>query len=89
MIQSDTNGAMLQIMRNLVDTGPAGKPPVSVFASTLGDVTAVDTGDSCALRQTISVPILEHTVTSLSDFLTDKTNRNTAIRTLVGTLAHN
>jgi hypothetical protein len=89
MIQSDTNGAMLQILRNLVDTGPAGKPPVSVFASTLGDVTAVDTGDSCALRQTISVPILEHTVTSLSDFLTDKTNGITAIWKLVGTLAHN
>lgn len=88
MLQSDTNGAMLQIMRNLVDPGPAdGKAPVSVFAATFGDVGAVDTGNSCALRQTITVPILEHTVGSLADFLTDKMNGITTIWKLVGTLA--
>lgn len=88
MIQSDTNGAMLQVMRNLVEPGPAdGKPPVSVFAATFGDVAAVDTGNACALGKVITVPNLEHVVTSLSDFLLDETNGITTIWKLVGTLA--
>ena len=88
MVQSDTNGAMVQIMRNLVDPGPAdGKPPVSVFAATFGDVAAVDTGNACALGKVVTVPNLEHVVTSLSDFLLDDTNGITTIWKLVGTLA--
>ncbi|MGE5185471.1 MAG: hypothetical protein ACM31C_25580 [Acidobacteriota bacterium] len=89
MVQSDTNQTTLQIMRNLVGPGPAagGVPPVSVFASTFGDVASVDTGNSCAMRSVITVPILEHVVTSLSDFLLDDTNGITSIWKLVGTLA--
>ena len=73
MVQSDTNGAMVQILRNLVGPGPAsdGAAPVSVFADTFGDVASVDTGNSCAMRQVITVPVLEHAVTSLTDFLLD------------------
>jgi len=50
MVQSDRNGAMVQILRNLVGPGPAsdGAAPVSVFAATLGDVASIDTGNSCA-----------------------------------------
>lgn len=89
MVQSDTAGVTVQILRNMVNPGPAtdGAPPVSVFASTLGDVSAVDTGNSCEMRQVITVPILEHVVTSLSDFLLDDVNGITSIWKLVGTLA--
>jgi hypothetical protein len=89
MVQSDTAGVTVQILRNMVNPGPAtdGASPVSVFASTLGDVSAVDTGNSCEMRQVITVPILEHVVTSLSDFLLDDVNGITSIWKLVGTLA--
>jgi hypothetical protein len=89
MVQSDSNGVTVQILRNLVNPGPAtdNAPPVSVFAATLGDVSAVDTGNSCEMRQVITVPILEHVVTSLSDFLLDDVNGITSIWKLVGTLA--
>lgn len=89
MVQSDTNGVTVQILRNIVGPGPAtdGAPPVSVFAATLGDVSAVDTGNSCEMRQVITVPILEHVVISLSDFLLDDVNGITSIWKLVGTLA--
>ena len=89
MVQSDTNGAMVQILRNLVGPGPAadGAAPVSVFADTLGDVASVDTGNSCAMRQLVTVPILEHAVTSLSEFLLDDVYGITSIWKLVGTLA--
>jgi hypothetical protein len=88
MVQSDTNGVMVQIMRNLVNPGPAtdGAPPVSVFAATLGDVASIDTGNSCQKRDLITVPILEHVVTTLSDFLLDDVNGITSIWKLVGTL---
>jgi hypothetical protein len=89
MVQSDTAGVTVQILRNMVNPGPAtdGAPPVSVFASTLGDVSAVDTANSCEMRPVITVPILEHVVTSLSDFLLDDVNGITSIWKLVGTLA--
>ncbi len=89
MVQSDTNGAMVQILRNMVNAGPAtdGAPPVSVFAATLGDVASVDTGNSCETRQVVTVPIMEHVVTSLSDFLLDDVNGITSIWKLIGTLA--
>jgi hypothetical protein len=89
MVQSDTAGVTVQILRNMVNPGPAtdGAPPVSVFAATLGDVSAVDTGNSCEMRQVITVPILEHVVTSLSDFLLDDVNGITSIWKLVGTLS--
>jgi hypothetical protein len=89
MVQSDTAGVTVQILRNMVNPGPAtdGAPPVSVFAATLGDVSAVDTGNACEMRQVITVPILEHVVTSLSDFLLDDVNGITSIWKLVGTLA--
>jgi hypothetical protein len=79
---------MVQIMRNLVNPGPAtdGAPPVSVFAATLGDVASIDTGNSCQKRDLITVPILEHVVTTLSDFLLDDVNGITSIWKLVGTL---
>jgi hypothetical protein len=88
MIQSDTNGAMVQILRNLVNRGPVedGSPPVSVFAATLGDVASIDTGNSCERRQLITVPILENVVTKLSEFLLDDVNGITSIWKLVGTL---
>jgi hypothetical protein len=89
MVQSDTNGVTVQILRNLVNPGPAtnNAAPVSVFASTLGDVSSIDTGNSCESRQVMTVPIMEHVVTSLSDFLLDDTNGITSIWKLVGTLA--
>ncbi len=89
MIQSDTSGATVQILRNLVGPGPAtdNAAPVSVFADTLGDVASIDTGNSCAVREIVTVPILEHVVTSLSDFLLDDVNGITSIWKLVGTLA--
>jgi len=89
MVQSDTDGVTVQILRNLVNPGPAtnAAPPVSVFASTMGDVASVDTGNSCESRQVVTVPILEHVVTSLSDFLLDDVNGITSIWKLVGTLA--
>lgn len=88
MIQSDTNGAMIQIMRNLVGPGPAegNAAPVSVFSATLGDVASVDTGNSCEARELITVPVLEYTVRSLSEFLLDDTYGITSIWKLVGTL---
>ena len=88
MVQSDTNGAMVQILRNLVGPGPAagGAAPVSVFADTFGEVASVDTGSSCAMRQIITVPVLEHVVISLSEFLLDDVNGITSIWKLVGTL---
>ena len=88
MLQSDRSGAMLQIMRNLVGPGPAtdGAAPVTVFADTFGDVASIDTGNSCMARDLITVPVLEHTVRSLSDFLLDDTNGITSIWKLVGTL---
>ncbi len=88
MVQSDTNGAMVQILRNLVGPGPAAgaSPPVSVFAATLGDVASIDTGNSCQMRQIITVPILEHVVTELSAFLLDDVHGITSIWKLVGTL---
>jgi hypothetical protein len=87
MVQSDTSGAMIQILRNVVTIGPAGEPPASVFADTLGDVASVDTGSACELRPVMTVAVLDHTVTSLADFLTDHTNGITAIWKLVGSLA--
>jgi hypothetical protein len=89
MVQSDTHGAMIQILRNLVAPGPAadGAPPVSVFADTLGDVASVDTGNACALRPQLTVPMLDHVITALSDFLLDDTNGIASIWKLVGTLA--
>ena len=89
MVQSDSSGAAIQILRNLVGPGPVagGAPPVSVFAATFGDVASVDTGNSCAMRQIITVPILEHVVTSLAAFLLDDVNGITSIWKLVGTLA--
>ena len=89
MVQSDTSGATVQILRNLVGPGPAagGAPPVSVFADTFGDVASVDTGNACAMRQVLTVPILEHVVTSLGEFLLDDVNGITSIWKLVGTLA--
>jgi hypothetical protein len=88
MVQSDTNGVMVQILRNLVNPGPAadGAPPVSVFAATLGDVASIDTGNSCQRRDLVTVPILEHVVTTLSDFLLDDVHGITSIWKLVGTL---
>lgn len=89
MIQSDTNGAMIQIMRNVMaDPGPAdsGEPPVSVFADTFGDVGSIDTGNSCMMRPLMTVPVLEHTITKLTEFLLDDTNGITSIWKLVGTL---
>jgi hypothetical protein len=38
-------------------------------------------------RQLITVPVVEHVVTALSDFLLDDTNGITSIWKLVGTLA--
>lgn len=89
MVQSDHDGAMIQVMRNLVGPGPAagGLPPVSVFAGTFGDVASVDTGNACARRDILTVPILEHVVRSLSEFLLDDVNGITSIWKLVGTLA--
>jgi hypothetical protein len=89
MVQSDTSGAMIQILRNLVGPGPAtdGAPPVAVFGATFGDVASVDTGNSCMARQLITVPVVEHTVTSLSAFLLDDVNGITSIWKLIGTLA--
>jgi hypothetical protein len=89
MIQSDTSGAMVQILRNLLGPGPAegGVPPVSVFADTFGDVASVDTGNSCAIRSVLTVPILDHAVTSLSEFLLDDVHGIASIWKLVGTLA--
>jgi hypothetical protein len=89
MVQSDTNGAMVQILRNMVNTGPAtdGAPPVSVFAATFSDVASVDTGNSCEARQVVTVPIMERVVTSLSEFLLDDVNGITSIWKLIGTLA--
>ena len=43
------------------DARPIGRPSVAV--------ASIDTGTSCELRQAITVPILEHAVTSLADFL--------------------
>jgi hypothetical protein len=88
MVQSDTNGAIVQIMRNLVAPGPAenGAAPISVFASTLGDVGSVDTGNSCERRDLITVPVMEYTVRSLSEFLLDDVYGITSIWKLVGTL---
>ncbi|MCX5744981.1 MAG: hypothetical protein NT062_21035 [Proteobacteria bacterium] len=87
LVQSDANGTMVQILRNLVSPGPAdGAAPVSVFAATLGDVTTVDTGNACMLREVVTVPILEHVVTSLSAFLLDDVYGITSIWKLVGTL---
>ena len=88
LVQSDGNGAVVQILRNLVGPGPAtgGAAPVSVFADTLGDVTTVDTGNACMRRQIMTVPILEHVVTSLGDFLLDDVYGIQAIWKLVGTL---
>jgi hypothetical protein len=89
MVQSDTEGVTVQILRNLVGPGPAtdAAPPVSVFADTLGDVASVDTGNSCEARQVVTVPNLEVVVTSLSDFLLDDEAGITSIWKLVGTLA--
>ncbi|NVB80187.1 MAG: hypothetical protein HOV81_17465 [Kofleriaceae bacterium] len=89
MIQSDTSGATVQILRNLVGPGPAtdGAAPVSVFAATLGDVASVDTGNSCEMRELVTVPMLEYVVTNLSEFLLDDVNGITSIWKLVGTLA--
>jgi hypothetical protein len=89
MVQSDSTGTMVQVLRNLVGPGPAtdGAPPVSVLASTFADVSSVDTGTSCALRQELTVPMLEHAVTSLSDFLLDDVGGIASIWKLVGTLA--
>ncbi len=89
MVQSDSGGATIQILRNLVNPGPAadGAAPVSVFASTFADVASVDTGNACMSRQLITVPVVEHVVTSLSDFLLDDVNGITSIWKLVGTLA--
>jgi hypothetical protein len=89
MVQSDTSGATIQILRNLVGPGPAtdGAAPASVFASTFADVASIDTGDACMSRQLITVPVVEHVVTSLSDFLLDDTAGITSIWKLVGTLA--
>jgi hypothetical protein len=89
MVQSDTSGATIQILRNLVGPGPAtdGAAPVSVFASTFADVASIDTGNACMSRQLITVPVVEHVVTSLSDFLLDDVNGITSIWKLVGTLA--
>ncbi len=91
MIQSDSSGAMVQILRNLVAPGPAegGVPPVSVFGDTLGDVASVDTGNACAMRSVLTVPILENVVTSLSEFLLDDTHGIASIWKLVGTLRPN
>ncbi len=88
LVQSDTNGSMVQILRNLVGPGPAtgGAAPVSVFADTFGDVASVDTGNACEMRQVITVPVLEYAVVSLSDFLLDDVNGITSIWKLVGTL---
>jgi hypothetical protein len=88
MIQSDTNGAMIQIMRNLVEPGPAesGDPPVSIFGDTFGDVGSIDTGNSCMMRPLMTVPILEHTITKLTEFMLDDVNGITSIWKLVGTL---
>ncbi|HEX5061359.1 MAG TPA: hypothetical protein VFV99_18455, partial [Kofleriaceae bacterium] len=62
MVQSDSNGAMVQIMRNMVAPGPAtdNAAPISVFASTLGDVASIDSVNSCQARDLVTVPILEH-----------------------------
>jgi hypothetical protein len=89
MVQSDTTGATIQILRNLVGRGPAsdGAAPVAVFASTFADVASVDTGNACMARQLITVPVVEHVVTALSDFLLDDTAGITSIWKLVGTLA--
>lgn len=89
MVQSDTNGVTVQILRNMVNPGPAtdGAPPVTVFASTFADVGAVDTGNACEMRQVVTVPIMERAVISLSDFLLDDVNGITSIWKLVGTLA--
>ncbi|MEO6776307.1 MAG: hypothetical protein ABI467_25400 [Kofleriaceae bacterium] len=89
LVQSDTNGAMVQILRNLVAPGPAadGAPPISVFAETLGDVASVDTGNACALRPALTEPMLDHVVTSLSDYLLDDQYGIASIWKLVGTLA--
>jgi len=89
MVQSDTNGVSVQLLRNLVNPGPAtnGEPPITVFADTFSDVASIDTGNSCESTQVLTVPILEHTVTSLSDFLLDDVNGITSIWKLVGTLA--
>jgi hypothetical protein len=62
-------------------------PPVSVFADTFGDVASVDTGNSCAMRSVLTVPILDHAVTSLSEFLLDDVHGIASIWKLVGTLA--
>jgi hypothetical protein len=89
MVQSDTNGTVVQILKNLVGPGPAagGAAPVSVFADTFGDVASVDTGNACAIADPITVPMLEHVVTALSDFLLDDVGGITSIWKLVGTLA--
>ena len=89
MVQSDTSGATIQILRNLVNPGPAtdGAAPVSVFASTFADVASIDTDNACMSRQLITVPVVEHVVTSLSEFLLDDVDGITSIWKLVGTLA--
>jgi hypothetical protein len=89
MIQSDTSGATVQILRNLVAPGPAtdGAAPVSVFADTLGDVASVDTGNSCEMRELVTVPMMEYVVTKMSEFMLDDVNGITSIWKLVGTLA--
>lgn len=88
MVQSDTHGVSIQLLRNLVGPGPAkGAAPVSVFADTFGDVGSIDTGNACAIGPVMTVPILEHVIASLSDFLLDDVNGITSIWKLVGTLS--
>jgi hypothetical protein len=89
MVQSDSNGTVVQILRNLVAPGPAagGEAPVAVFADTFGDTASIDTGNACAMREVITVPILEHVVISLSEFLLDDVNGIASIWKLIGTLA--
>lgn len=88
MIQSDSSGAMIQILRNLVEPGPAssGEPPISVFAETFRDVGSIDTGSACMIRPILTVPVLEHSITALTEFLLDDVNGITSIWKLVGTL---
>lgn len=90
LLQADTSGAILQIVRNMVNPGPLAsmEAPISTFASTFGDVAEIDSTNMCmASSQVITAARLESTVTSVVDFLNDPQNGIGAIWRLVGTIA--
>lgn len=90
IVSADTNGAMLQMVRNAIRPGPLAshEEPAMTFADVYAEVDGFDRANMCVAPATNdwTVARIESTLSAVIDFVHDDQNGLGAVWRLVGTL---